>query len=414
MSKQAKIFQDPESTNDDLSLTPVIKKGRTKLTTAQAEFNRLNKKISKLKAEITLIPEKERKILAFYQEYAKPLFEKETAMKYDYLIYLDGLYNSGKLSKTDQKTIVDLIILEGEGVTDYMDEAQCSVITPLMHKYEELAFGMTHEELEQEAVNETLLSLTMMGFKPNKAMKNAKTEEEFFTAFTDYMQKEMEKMATAEEKKQQKRAAKLENKTSQAKEKKMTKAEMNQKLQEEQTLKSMREIYLELVKELHPDREMDETLRALKEERMKQLTEAYKQKDLASLLMMQINWLQEESAKNPQAQTDDVLKRFNKLLRVQLDRLDEEFHLMCMAPLPGVENAYSELRSVPLNDLDLHLKTLLLEQENLLESVEEYMQNVSTLTGMRAFLKKFRKQQKEKKKAEELFNDFFWDEDELF
>ena len=52
----------------------------------------------------------------------------------------------------------------------------------------------------------------------------------------------------------------------------MTKAELNQKLQEEQTLKSMREIYLELVKELHPDRETDETLRAIqKEERMKQI-----------------------------------------------------------------------------------------------------------------------------------------------
>lgn len=413
MTKQAKLFQDPESANDDLSLTPVIKKGRTKLTTAQAEFNRLNKKISKLKAEITLIPEKERKILAFYQEHAKPLFDKETAMKYDYLIYLDGIYNSGKLSKTDQKTIVELIVTEGEGVTDYMDEAQRSVITPLIHKYEELAYGMTHEELEQEAVNETLLSLTMMGFKPTPAMKKAKTEEEFFKAFIDYMQKEMEKMATAEEKKQQKRAAKLENKSSQAKEKKMTKAEMNQKLQEEQTLKSMREIYLELVKELHPDREMDETLRALKEERMKQLTEAYKQKDLASLLMMQINWLQEESAKNPQAQTDDVLKRFNKLLRAQLDRLEEEFHLMCMAPLPGVENAYSELRDVPLKDIDLHLKALLFQQEKLLESVKEYMQSVSTLTGIRAFLKKFRKQKKEEEQ-DELFNNFFWDEDALF
>ena len=39
----------------------------------------------------------------------------------------------------------------------------------------------------------------------------------------------------------------------------------------------MREIYLELVKELHR-METDETLRAQKEERMKQLTEAYKQK----------------------------------------------------------------------------------------------------------------------------------------
>ena len=59
----------------------------------------------------------------------------------------------------------------------------------------------------------------------------------------------------------------MAQKSSQSRERKMTKAELNQKLQEEQTLKSMREIYLELVKELHPDRETDETLRAQKEER---------------------------------------------------------------------------------------------------------------------------------------------------
>jgi hypothetical protein len=35
------------------------------------------------------------------------------------------------------------------------------------------------------------------------------------------------------------------------------------------------------------------------------------------------------------------------------------------------------------------------------------MQSVSTLTGMRAFLKKYRKKQRE----EELYDDFYWEED---
>ena len=158
MNKQAKLFQDQDVANDDLSLTPVIKKkGRTKLTAAQSEFNRLNRKINELKAEITFIPEKERKIRTFYQEHAKSLFEKETAMKYDYLIYLDGIYEEGKLSKTDRKTLIDLIAAESEGVTDYMNEEQRSVIVPLVHKYEELLSGMTHEELEMEAVQDLSL-----------------------------------------------------------------------------------------------------------------------------------------------------------------------------------------------------------------------------------------------------------------
>ena len=308
MNKQAKLNQDQDMVKDDLSLPPVIKKkGGTKLTAAQSEFNRLNRKINELKAEITSIPEKERKIRTFYQEHAKSFFEKEIAMKYDYLIYLDGIYEGGKLSKTDRKTLIDLIVAESEGVTATMNEEQRSVIVPLIHKYEELSSGMTHEELEKEAVEDMLFVIQMMGFKLNKKMKNAKTEEELLGAFNDLMENEMGKMVAAEEKKQQKRAAKEERKSSQSGKRKMTKAELNQKLQEEQTLKSMREIYLELVMELHPDRETDETLRVQKEERMKQLTEAYKQKDLASLLMMQISWLQEESAKRPQSQTDEVL-----------------------------------------------------------------------------------------------------------
>lgn len=84
-----------------------------------------------------------------------------------------------------------------------------------------------------------------------------------------------------------------------------------------------------------------------------------------------------------------------------------------MAPLAGVENTYTYLRNIPLKELDFRLNDLLQQQKNLLESVEEYMQSVSTLTGMRAFLKKYRKQKKEEEQ-DELFNNFFWDEDGLF
>ena len=59
---------------------------------------------------------------------------------------------------------------------------------------------MTHEELEMEAVQDTLFAIQMMGFKLNKKMKNAKTEEELLNAFNDLMKNEMEKMEAAEEK----------------------------------------------------------------------------------------------------------------------------------------------------------------------------------------------------------------------
>lgn len=406
MNKQNKQTKNQEAAAD-LPLSPVIKKGSTKLTSAQSEFNRLNKKIAALKSEISLIPEKEQKIRAFYQEKAKPLFEKETALKYDYLVYLDNVYDTAKLTKTNKDTLANLILEEGESVSEYMEEEEKRAeITRIIHKYEEIVLGLTHEELELEAVEDALAFMQcVLGIEPTEAMKNAKTEQQLNEALLDFLETEV-KAKAEEEDKQQQHSQGQEADPSQERRRKMTRAEMKQRLQEEQALKSMREIYLELVKELHPDREMDESARALKEERMKQLTEAYKQRDLASLLMMQVNWLQEESQNTPESHGDEVLKRFNKVLRNQLKRLEDEFALLCNAPLPGVEAYYAELRRTPLENLDFCLVDILFEQEQLLERVGEYLKSVSTIEGLKDFLKKYRKKLKERDLDEEYWDAF--------
>lgn len=404
MNKQNKQTENQELDSTDLPLSPVIKKGKTKLTYYQSEFNRLNKKIANLKNEIALIPTKEQKIRAFYKEKAKPLYDKEVELKYDYLIYLHNVYEKEKLTKTNKETLADLILDEGEGVAESIEqEEKRAEVIRIMKKYEEIVSGLTREELELRAVEDSLSFMQfVMGIKPTDAMKNAKTEQELNDALLDYLEAEMSKRQAKEEsKKEQKLFEGQETETTKGR-KKVSRAEMKQKLQEEQTLKSMREIYLELVKELHPDREMDESARALKEEKMKQLTEAYQQKDLASLLMMQVNWLQEESANTPQSHTDEVLKKFNKVLRSQLKKLEEEFYLLCNAPLAGVHEAYARLRHVRLEMLDYYLNNFIVEQKEVLETAEEYKKSVSTLEGLKKFLRKYRKRQKE----DDLYDEF--------
>lgn len=404
MNKQNKQREQQELDSTDLPLSPVIKKGKTKLTYYQSEFNRLNKKIANLKNEIALIPTKEQKIRVFYKEKAKPLYDKEVELKYDYLIYLDNVYEKEKLTKTNKETLADLILDEGEGVAESIEqEEKRAEVIRIMKKYEEIVSGLTREELELRAVEDSLSFMQfVMGIKPTEAMKNAKTEQELNDALLDYLESEMSKRQAKEEsKKEQKLFEGQETETTKGR-KKVSRAEMKQKLQEEQTLKSMREIYLELVKELHPDREMDESARALKEEKMKQLTEAYQQKDLASLLMMQVNWLQEESANTPQSHTDEVLKKFNKVLRSQLKKLEEEFYLLCNAPLAGVHEAYARLRHVRLEMLDYYLNNFMVEQKEVLETVVEYKKSVSTLEGLKKFLRKYRKRQKE----DDLYDEF--------
>ena len=59
---------------------------RKEQLSAQSELNRLKKKITSLKEEISLMPEKEERIRDFFERNAKPVFEKETALKYKFLV----------------------------------------------------------------------------------------------------------------------------------------------------------------------------------------------------------------------------------------------------------------------------------------------------------------------------------------
>jgi hypothetical protein len=66
---------------------------------------------------------------------------------------------------------------------------------------------------------------------------------------------------------------------------------------------------------------------------MKQITEAYDRKDLATLLIMQIKWLQ-HTDKDPKQQTDDVLARYNRVLKMHIKKLEQEYLELINRPLP--------------------------------------------------------------------------------
>lgn len=366
-----------------------IKKGRNKLSPAQSEFNRLNKKIAVLKSDIHELPEREQVVKAFFAEQAASLFEEERDLTLRLLERLDEIYEGKmKLTKKEKALLPDLVLKEMEHVDDFVfTEEQQQRVDELRNKYLDLQSGMTREEREQEAVDTALMYCSMMEIKPNAKMKKAKTEAEFEDALQDYMFKVWEKEAQEEDRNAQKRNEK-KGPFFDKKEKKLSKSELKQKLQEEQAMKSIRQIYIELVKELHPDKEMNEETRLLKEERMKLLTKAYQAKDLASLLRMQIEWL-EESSVSPEAQTDDILKRYNKVLRSQLKRLEEEYFLMCNAPFPGVMGAYGGFRKYKLNVLKGELSAMREMHVLELDGMREYVAAFSKNSGVKSILKKF-------------------------
>lgn len=103
--------------------------------------------------------------------------------------------------------------------------------------------------------------------------------------------------------------------------KKQLEREEREKAAAQQQQKSIRGVYVSLAKVLHPDRAVDEDDRLEKEELMKQVTKAYEEKDLPTLLRLETQWLS-NTAHNLQQLLDDKLKFYVAALREQVQELE--------------------------------------------------------------------------------------------
>lgn len=361
------MFQGQEN-----MMIPIVPKGRKKLSSVQTAFNRLNKKIAKLKVIIEELPQREHVIKKYFDENSFRLFEQEAQLTDELLCNLDNVYKTARLTKKEKSYLPELILDECEHLDDLpFDEKRREALEAIRQDYIQISTGLSQEEIHKQGLESMLSFCEMLGLTPTDDMKNAKNPEEFFQAVY-----EAKKLIDEQE-----------NQNS-SKKKKLSKREIEKEIQAEKTWKSIRGIYLELVKELHPDKETDETQRVLKEERMKQLTKAYQEKDLASLLRMQINWL-EESAKEPIDQTDDVLKQYNKVLQAQVDRLEQEYDLLCNAPFPGILGAYAGFRKYSLKELPLVLEQMNNLHKREISNFETYVALSRNVKGVKLCLKDF-------------------------
>ncbi len=144
-------------------------------------------------------------------------------------------------------------------------------------------------------------------------------QEDFFKQKMDEMFEQQAYHEDQMREKQQKRQSR----------RKLTPKQEEKKQETDASLKTLRD----LVKKLHPDRERDEAIRIEKTEPMKLVTEAYEKKDLATLLLMQIKWLQ-HTDKDPMTQPDAVLARYNNVLKMHIAKLEEEYYMLVWRPMP--------------------------------------------------------------------------------
>lgn len=279
------------------------------LSKAQKQFNTLIKKIN---AEKNRLLEWQQTIPHYHSKVAQDfdvLLASYNAQRVEMVQTLDRAYDNKLFKKADKLKIEHLIT---EMTADLIDGDDNEALKALHNKYSGYDFDTAKQEAD-EMMGDAMKSMIQGMFGVDIGDDVDVSSPEKLAAMLKTLQdQEAEQQRQAKEKKskRKKTAKQLENEARQQ--------------QEEQTIsQSIREVFRKLTSALHPDREQDEAERERKTEIMQRVNAAYAKKDLLRLLELQLEAEQIDQAHLNNI-AEDRLKYFNKILKEQLDELQQE------------------------------------------------------------------------------------------
>lgn len=272
------------------------------LSKDQKAFNRLIKQIETRRATLAqwqqVLPE-------FDQKVASDLFpqlDKVADLQRQMVQRLDRISEQKGWKRAERKMMSEMICDITDDILRRGDDAELLALHN-KHRTEEM------DEQDAEAINGTKDMLERM-FGVDLS------DEEDLTSPDEVFARAHEKL---EQRQQQEQAeAKPRKKTD-----KQLDKEAKQKAETTKLSQSVREIYRKLVSALHPDREPDVQERERKTELMKRVNEAYQNNNLLRLLELQLELEHIDQTAINNISTDK-LKLYNKILKDQLNELEQE------------------------------------------------------------------------------------------
>jgi hypothetical protein len=283
------------------------------LSKAQKLFNTLTQKIDAEKQRLLewqeAIPTYNRKVSNDYEVQVEAFNAERIKMAQ----LLDRAYDNKLFKKTDKAKIQHLIC---EITAQLIGDHGKAELKDLHDKHSDVDFDTVQQE--SDAVAGDFLK-TMMedlyGFEVDDDMDLSspeKMEALLHEKLKEQQDKDTERQRQREERRhnRQKTAKQLER-------------EAKQQEEEQSISQSIRDVYRKLTSALHPDREQDPTERDRKTEIMQRVNAAYTKKDLLRLLELQLEAEQIDQA-HMNTIAEDRLKYINKILKGQLDELQQE------------------------------------------------------------------------------------------
>jgi len=194
-------------------------------------------------------------------------------------------------------------------------------------------------------------------------------------------------MAEQQEQMAEKQRQAQERRNQKPKTQKQLEREQKKELETRGITKSVRAIYMDLVKAFHPDREKDQAERDRKTEIMQRVTQAYEKNDLLGLLRLQLEFERIDQT-HIETLAEDQLKYYNKILREQAKELEEEMEQLSMQA-SAFSGKPSYLISSPLS-LELSLDQDIREYKNIIKNIKKDLKAFVDYEQLKAFLKSYK------------------------
>jgi hypothetical protein len=359
------------------------------LTKLQKQFNSSIQKINQLKNELQTVNGEIDIIKIKISSDIIPLEKKLIDVQIQEVKYLDQIYQENRFKKRDNQTLSEIILERTYGLIGQFGVEELEELFTRHNNgksFEEA--DRETEEMASEAMKETFSGVFGIEFEEGADVSTPEKMQAYIA-----------------EKMEQEQAQKEADKANKKKTAKQIEREEKQRQEEKNLNKTSRQIYMELVKEFHPDREKDDLEKERKTLLMHKITESYEKDDLFELLRLRLELLGTDFEHS----NDEQLKYYVKLLKQQILELEEQMEGLKMfgkTSFFGL-SLYDRFASDPFMSLDKKFKKEVNHLKKVLKNAETQLPLYAQTIQVKQLIDEFRHEQKYQKNNKFDFSDAF-------
>lgn len=307
-----------KSSGADLVLTPAADRP---VTETQQTFRSLLARVESLRASVDAEERELDATLGVYAEEVVPRLTRQTALQKELVRALAPYLNKSFFPRKQERA--EFRELARELLDEIADKERGLADDDLREIYNAV-HGMGYAQTERKTIAAVKAALT-------QAFAEAGLDADF--SELESVLSEADFMARAEA--LLARARKLKEAEAEAahcaEHGHHTTEDENLRADEEFRKRSIANIYKQLARVLHPDLERDAERQKKKVQLMQELTVAYRQNDLHTLLRLQMQWIENEAGDIDRL-TEEKLGVYNEVLRGQVQGLDQRLRSLMFHP----------------------------------------------------------------------------------